>query len=187
MTKEAVAELIRLNFILYKLGAKPLTDEEVKAMIDVWTYQFKDYDDKAVKVAFLAANRVCKYPIGVADVFEQLSKSIDPAVEWETLERVAKKAQKYLGWRKYPMLVGVTDDGKPIRSDGRAEMQELFCSLPAAAKNYVGSPNGLVELAQTSDLTYRRAEFLKQARAEITTSPRKAERLRSADLKKLEE
>ena len=44
MTREDVAKLIRMNFTLYKLGAKPLTDEEMETTIDVWTYQFGDYD-----------------------------------------------------------------------------------------------------------------------------------------------
>ena len=36
MTREDVAKLIRMNFTLYKLGAKPLTDEEMETTIDVW-------------------------------------------------------------------------------------------------------------------------------------------------------
>lgn len=85
MTREEVAELIRMNFILYKLGSKPLTDEEMKTTIDVWGYQFGDYDGNAVKRAFLAANRVCVYPITVADIFKQFSQSMDPSAEWDAL------------------------------------------------------------------------------------------------------
>lgn len=40
-----------------------------------------------------------------------------------------------------------------------------------AAKSYAGSVGGLAELAEMPDLTYRRAEFLKQAQADITTAP----------------
>ena len=79
MTKEEAAALIRMNYTLYKLGAKPLTDEEMETIIDIWTYQFKDYPGDMVKRAFLAANRVCVYPITVADIFQQLSRSIDPS------------------------------------------------------------------------------------------------------------
>lgn len=73
MTREETATLIRMNFTLYKLGAKPLSDSEMETTIDVWTYQFRDYDGETVKRAFLAANRVCVYPITVADIFKQLS------------------------------------------------------------------------------------------------------------------
>lgn len=68
MTREDVAKLIRMNFVLYKLGSKPLTDEEMQTTIDVWAYQFGDYDGDTVKRAFLAANRVCVYPVTVADI-----------------------------------------------------------------------------------------------------------------------
>ena len=50
---------------------------------------------------------------------------------------------------------------------------------PPAAKSYAGSVGGLAELAEMPDLTYRRAEFLKQAQADITTAPREAARLRA--------
>ena len=56
MTREDVAKLIRMNFVLYKLGSKPLTDKEMQTTIDVWAYQFGDYDGDTVKRAFLAAN-----------------------------------------------------------------------------------------------------------------------------------
>lgn len=96
MTKEEAAELVLMNATLYKLGTKPLTDEEMKTVIDVWTYQFRDYPGDVVKRAFLAANRVCVYPITVADIFRQLSQNLDPDAEWNALAEAAYEAQKYL-------------------------------------------------------------------------------------------
>lgn len=179
MTREDVAKLIRMNFTLYKLGAKPLTDEEMETTIDVWAYQFGDYDGDTVKRAFLAANRVCVYPITVADIFKQLSQNINPDAEWEALADAARKAQRFLSWRNFPMVTGIDDKGGLLRSDGTKEMKALFDSLPPAAKTYAGSVGGLEELARTPDLTYRRVEFLKQSREDITTAPREAARLRS--------
>lgn len=179
MTKEETAELILMNATLYKLGTKPLTDDEMKTTIDVWAYQFKDYPGDVIKRAFLAANRMCVYPITVADIFKQLSQSIDPDAEWTALADAAHKAQAFLFWRTCPMIVGVDDKGQPIRSDGREELKALFDGLPPAAKAYAGNVGGLEELARTPDLTYRRVEFLKQSREDITTAPREAARLRS--------
>lgn len=179
MTKEEAAQLIRMNFTLYKLGSKPLTDEEMETTLDVWAYQFRDYPGEVVKRAFLAANRVCVYPITVADIFKQLSQNIDPDAEWIALADAAHKAQKYLSWRNCPMVVGMDEHGCLIRSDGTEELKKLFESLPPAAKTYAGSVGGLKELAMTPDLTYRRVEFLKQSREDITTTPRDAVRLRS--------
>lgn len=179
MTKEEAAELILMNATLYKLGTKPLTDDEMKTVIDVWAYQFKDFPGDVVKRAFLAANRVCAYPITVADIFKQLSQNINPDAEWEALADAARKAQRFLSWRNFPMVTGIDEKGGLLRSDGTKEMKALFDSLPPAAKTYAGSVGGLEELARTPDLTYRRVEFLKQSREDITTTPREAARLRS--------
>lgn len=179
MTKEETAQLIRMNFTLYKLGSKLLTDEEMETTIDVWTYQFRDYPGDVVKRAFLAANRVCVYPITVADIYKQLSHSINPEAEWDALADAARKAQKYMNWRNFPMVTGIDEKGGLIRSDGTEELKALYDNLPTAAKTYAGSVCGLKELAMTPDLTYRRVEFLKQSREDITTAPREAARLRS--------
>jgi hypothetical protein len=179
MTKEEAAELILMNATLYKLGTKPLTDDEMKTTIDIWTYQFRDYPGEVVKRAFLAANRVCVYPITVADIYKQLSKCIDPEAEWGALADAARKAQRFLSWRDFPMVTGIDEKGGLIRSDGTEELKKLFESLPPAAKTYAGSVGGLKELAMTPDLTYRRVEFLKQSLEDITTAPREAARLRS--------
>lgn len=181
MTKEEAAELILMNATLYKLGTKPLTDDEMKTTIDVWTYQFRDYPGEVVKRAFLSANRVCVYPVTVADIYKQLSQCIDPEAEWGALADAAHKAQKYISWRNCPMVVGMDEHGCLIRSDGTEELKKLFESLPPAAKTYAGSVGGLKELAMTPDLTYRRVEFLKQSREDITTTPREAARLRAGD------
>nr|DAE40525.1 MAG TPA: replisome organizer protein [Caudoviricetes sp.] len=178
MTKEEAAQLIRMNFTLYKLGSKPLTDEEMETTLDVWTYQFRDYPGDVVKRAFLAANRVCVYPITVADIYKQLSQCINPEAEWDALADAARKAQKYMSWKRFPMVIDIDEKGGPIRSDGTEELQVLYDNLPPAAKTYAGSVSGLKELAMTPDLTYRRVEFLKQSREDITTAPMEAARLR---------
>lgn len=181
MTKEEAAELILMNATLYKLGTKPLTDDEMKTTIDIWTYQFRDYPGEVVKRAFLAANRVCVYPVTVADIYKQLSRCIDPEAEWGALADAARKAQKYMNWKNFPMVTGIDEKGRLIRSDGTEELQVLYDNLPPAAKTYAGSVGGLKELAMTPDLTYRRVEFLKQSREDSTTTPRKAARLRAGD------
>lgn len=178
MTKEDAAELILMNATLYKLGTKPLTDDEMETTLDVWAYQFRDYPGDVVKRAFLAANRVCVYPITVADIYKQLSQCINPEAEWDTLADAARKAQKYMNWKNFPMVTGIDEKGGLIRSDGTEELKALYDNLPPAAKTYAGSVGGLKELAMTPDLTYRRVEFLKQSREDITTTPREAARLR---------
>ena len=55
-----------------------------------------------VKRAFLAANRVCVYPVTVADIFKQLSQCLDPSAEWEALAVAARKAQTFFELAKVP-------------------------------------------------------------------------------------
>lgn len=181
MTREQTASLIALNAAMYDQSTKSLSDEELTLRLDGWTIQFKDYSYETVLSAFWAANRVCKFPVTVADIFEQLTQNIDPQAEWDALAAAARKAQKFLSWRNYPMVTGIDAKGGLLRSDGTKELQALFEGLPPAAKSYVGSVGGLEELAQTPDLTYRRVEFLKQAREYIATAPREAARLRAGD------
>lgn len=185
MTQEEVAQLVRMNNVLYKLGSRPLSDKEMEMMLDVWTYQLKDYPADTVKMAFLAANRVCVYPITIADIFKQLSRDVSPETEWEQLKSVLPRAQRYLSWRGCPMVIDIDENGKAVKSDGRQELQDLFDGLSQSLKSYVGGIGGLMELAQTPDLTYKRLEYLKQAKADIETAPKEAAMLRNGRTEQL--
>jgi hypothetical protein len=81
------------------------------------------------------------------------------------------KAQRYIGWRACPMIVGQDDAGKPIRSHGEAELTEVYNSLPESGKAYLGGVSGLVDLARLgdTDLQFRRNEFLRVAREQPAT------------------
>lgn len=163
MTREDVAKLIRMNFVLYKLGSKPLTDNEMELMLDAWAYQFRDYDGTAVKRAFLEANRVCKYPIGVADIFDQLPKE-DMADNWRKLKAAIGKVEYYMSWKSCPMVLGIDDNGRPVKSSGTDEIAAVFDGLPQTVKKWLGSSSELVNLSRYSveELDrYRRPEFMK--------------------------
>lgn len=163
MTKEEVAQLVRMNFTLYKLGAKPLTESEMQDMITVWAYQFRDYDGDIVKRAFLEANRVCKFPISVADIWEHLPKE-DMADNWRKLKTAIGKAEYYMSWRSCPMVMGVDDNGKPIKSSGTEEIAAVFDALPQTVKKWLGSSYELVNLSKYSEEEldrFRRPEFMK--------------------------
>lgn len=164
MTKIDALELLKLNQTLYKLRPDALTETELNKSVEIWAWQFKDYDADIVKRAFLMAVRVCKYPVTIADVFEQLN-SMTPAASpesmWQELKAACKKAQKYLPWRKCPMIIGTGENGERITSNGQSELQDLFDSLPDAAKTYLGSVSGLVDLANSGADDYRRSEFVR--------------------------
>ena len=172
MTKRDVAELLRMNFALYKLGAKPLTDAELKAVSDVWYWHFRKYPPELVKTAFLKANAVCRFPIQPSDIFEQMQAMagdlIIPAeTQWQALKDAAIKANAYVGRRACPMIVGIDSAGRPIKDDGTKGLQGLFDALPPMARDYLGGVSALVDLTRCGmdELdTYRRTEFLQFAK-----------------------
>lgn len=167
MTKQDVAELLTMNYALYKLGSKPLTDAEQKAMLDVWYWHFGSYDYTLVKKAFLKANAVCKFPIQAADIFEQLRQmaleNMEPAAKlWENFLSVARKmsnnATRYGFTFRLP-------DGRTQGQEARDRNQELFLSLPKEVQEWCGGINGAVEIGNLTDSDaqkYERPRFLRE-------------------------
>lgn len=166
MTKAEVMKIIRMNFALYKLGAKPLTDSEMAAMTEVWYLHFQNYTYETILQAFIAANRVCKYPIQPADIFEQLNSNeqSEMAENWRKLKNAIDCAGYYMTWRGCPMALGVDGNGRLVKSNGSREIQNCFNSLPDIVKQWVGSPSELCNLSKYSEEEldrYRRPEFMK--------------------------
>ena len=180
MTMQEVLELIRMNGILYKQSERPLTDAEMSAMGSVWFYHFKDYPGDVVKRAFLDANAVCKFPVQPADIFVQLKamakeKQMPGTEAWERLKEAVNKAKRFTGWRDCPMIVSVDETtGKPVKSDGKKELQNLFNALPGPIREYLGSTSALVDFTRLTDdeiERYRRAEFVKFYACALDDSP----------------
>lgn len=180
MTMQEVLELIKMNGVLYKQSEKPLTDAEMSAMGSVWFYHFKDYPGDVVKRAFLAANAVCKFPVQPADIFAQLKamakeKQMPGTEAWERLKEAVNKAKRFTSWRDCPMIVSVDETtGKPVKSDGKKELQNLFNALPGPIREYLGSTSALVDFTRLTDEEierYRRAEFVKFYACALDDSP----------------
>lgn len=181
MTMQEVLELIKMNGVLYKQSERPLTDAEMAAMGNVWLYHFKDYPGDVVKRAFLAANAVCKFPIQPADIFAQLKamakeKQMPDTEAWERLKEAVNKAKRFTGWRDCPMIVGVDETtNRPVKSDGKKELQNLFNALPGPIREYFGSTSAMVDFTRLTDEEierYRRAEFVKFYACALDDSPR---------------
>lgn len=178
---QEVLELIKMNGVLYKQSERPLTDAEMAAMGSVWFYHFKDYPGDTVKRAFLAANAVCKFPIQPADIFAQLKamakeKQLPDTAAWEKVKEAVNKARALVYRHDCPMIVGIDPQtGRPIKSDGRKELEELFNGLPKPIREFFGSKSGLADFTRLSDddiNTYRRAEFMKFYAGAMDDTPR---------------
>ena len=170
MTMQEVLDLIKMNGILYKQSEKPLTDAEMSAMSSVWFYHFKTYPGDVVKRAFLAANAVCVFPVQPADIFAQLKimakqNQMTDIEAWKLLKDAVNKARPLVYRHDCPMIVGIDEKtGKPIMSDGRKEMEDLFNSLPGPVREFLGSKSMLEDYTKLEDdeiERYRRIEFVK--------------------------
>lgn len=175
MTKENVAELITMNYALYKLGSKPLTDAEQKAMLDVWYWHFKDHDSTVVKTAFLKANAVCKFPIQPADIFEQLqqmaTENMEPAAKmWDDFLKIARKISNNATCYGYTFRL---PSGKTQGQDAREKNAELFESLPKEVQEWCGGISTATEIGNMPDSDAQRFErprFLKDVDAQRQTT-----------------
>ena len=65
MTTQGAYELLRMNRLFYPSQVKPMSDEDTAQIARVWEYQFRDWPDKAVKDAYLAAQKECVFPVSV--------------------------------------------------------------------------------------------------------------------------
>lgn len=173
MTKQECAQLIRLNFVLYKLSQKPLTDAELAATVQVWHWHFGALPAPVVRQAFLRANGVCRFPVQPADVLEQLrrmaaARQPAPAVRWQALKAAARQAAVLAERRACPLVVGLDEAGRPVRDDGTAALAALYESLDESDRAFCGSPAGLVQLGRCGEAeqeSYRRTAYLAHCQA----------------------
>lgn len=173
MTKEECAQLIRLNFVLYKLSQKPLTDKELAATVQVWHWHFGALPGPVVREAFLRANGVCRFPVQPADVLDQLrqmaaARQPAPAARWQALKEAARRAVTLAERRTCPLVVGLDAAGRPVRDDGTAALAALYAGLDETDRAFCGSAAGLVQLGrcgETEQESYRRAAYLAHCQA----------------------
>lgn len=168
MTVQEIAALVRLNVTTYN-PKKEYTPDEFQGVVSVWAYNFGSFPAQVVQEAFMRATGASKYMLTPADVMEQLEAMAAreaPSTEelWQTLKAAVDKAARLMYYRDKPLIVGVDENGWPIKDDGRGKMMRLWEQLPAQVRGYLGSVSGLEDLTRCSleDLdTYRRAEWRK--------------------------
>ena len=168
MELSEVSDLIFMNMTIYKNSAKPLSETELELTASIWYWHFKDYDAKDVKLAFLAANSVCVYPVQPADIFKQLEKmnrkNIPSNTElWETLKKSISKIPALMYRKKYPLVTGFDKEtGNLIQSDGTKEIKEIYENLPEQIKRFFSSVDGMMSFSLLSENEierYKKREF----------------------------
>lgn len=172
MTSNEIAALLYKNGVLYKGQQAPATSAELAIVAAEWQEQFRDIPGQIVEEAFHRAVSKSQFYIRPCQICEQLdamAAGTKPSAElvWSGILKTVGKARKYIGWRACPMVVGIDESGKPVKSTGEAEIEDLYAELPESARLWLGGPSGLVDLARMGDAeltSYRRSEFLRYAR-----------------------
>lgn len=157
MTKQETAAMIVLLRTAYPAFYARMDQKQMEAVIGLWEEMFREEDVNIVKFALrdLIATRD-DYPPNIASIKERIREIVSSATGEPTDEEL---------WQLL----------KNAARNSRYNAEEEFYSLPRVLKRYLGSPQGLRDLADIEERTFdtvNKSNFLKQiktvrARAEM--------------------
>jgi hypothetical protein len=149
MNKVDVVELIAMNKINFPNAYKDIGKEESQALVACWLNQLEPYDKYLVREAFNRALKVCKFPVTLADIFNEIRK-IQKAVEkpieqlWMEFQQASRKCKELsLGFG----YTYIEDNGSSQGKNHRDEARGIFDSLSPEVKEYCGSLGRLIDFA----------------------------------------
>lgn len=184
MTAKEVQVLIRQNLAMYRIGEKTFTEEQAATQIATWAAALKDIPAEAGFLAMQRAFTVCRFPVTLADLFEQLRRMQSAqrptaAEEWAALLKEARKAASDAGQYTYTMRM---DDGRTQGQAARERNKARFESLHPAAQKLLGGTEGLISLGDADDtaLRFAKRDFEKAYREYVDTEPLDAAALNKA-------
>lgn len=165
MTTNEVQNLIRQNIALYKVSEKALSEKDAAIQIAVWASALQDVPAPAGFAAMQKAFAVCRFPVTLADLMNQLramqaEHSETSAECWARLLSTARKAEQNADCYRFTAHL---PDGRTQGQAAKAKNQALFDDLHPAARRWLGSLQELVELGRMDDvgLRIRRTSFEK--------------------------
>lgn len=146
MTKECLKECLTL---IDNYFGKELTTDERKARAMVYAAALKDIPDNIALRGLTAALTVCRYQNQLlvdwcAEIRRLQSAALPSASDlWRDALIAARKIER----NRYYMTHGglVTVNGKLTAEDFKAENRSIFEALPAAVRDWAGSPEELVD------------------------------------------
>ena len=184
MTAKEVQVLIRQNLAMYRIGEKTFTEEQAATQIATWAAALKDIPAEAGFLAMQRAFTVCRFPVTLADLFEQLRRMQSTqrptaAEEWAALLKAARKAASDAGQYTYTMRM---DDGRTQGQAARERNKARFESLHPAAQKFLGGTEGLISLGDADDtaLRFAKRDFEKAYREYVDAEPFDAAALNKA-------
>ena len=146
MTIDEVTALMRWNVAMYSNSAKPLTDENAATQIAIWSAELADVPAYAGRAAMQKAFTVCRFPVTLADLCDQLRAiqtqyEIPSADAWLCIQRMISRVRYY--------------------GESPLDYSKMFSCLPAVARDWLGSYQAALELNHMTDegRMYKRGEF----------------------------
>lgn len=146
MTVDEVTALMRWNVAMYANCAKPLSEENAATQITIWAAELVNVPAYAGQKAMRKAFTVCKFPVTLADLCDQLR-----SIQAEYAVPVADAWKKIL-----QMISRVRYCGEPP-----LDYPAMFLDLPDVARDWLGSYHAALALNNMSDegRMYKRSEF----------------------------
>lgn len=146
MTVDEVTALMRWNVAMYANCSKPLSEENAATQITIWAAELASVPAYAGQKAMRKAFTVCKFPVTLADLCDQLR-----SVQAEYAVPAAEAWKKIL-----QMISRVRYCGEPP-----LDYPAMFSNLPDVARDWLGSYHAALALNNMSDdgRMYKRSEF----------------------------
>lgn len=147
---------------------RPLSTDERTARSQIYAAALKDIPDDVAAAALTKALTVCRYQnqllVDWCAEIRKLQSAGQPTANdlWTQAIVAARKIERNQYYATHGGLVTAT--GKLTAEDFRAENRSIFGALPAAVREWAGSPAGLVDALDRSNadlLQYVKPGFVK--------------------------
>lgn len=163
MTVKETQALIRQNLAMYRVGEKAFTEEQAATQLAIWAAALQDVPAQVGLQAMQRAFTVCRFPVTLADLFDQLramqAAQNRPAADvWREILQAAHKAHNNAAEYRYTFR---GPDGKTQGQHARERNRAIYTALHPAAREWLGSVDELAALEDLDErsLNYRRKDF----------------------------
>lgn len=163
MEPNEVKELLQLNKKMYQHSERPMADDTIAVQLTVWSVALRDVPAQAGRIAMQRAFTVCRFPVTLADLFDQLramqAAQTRPAADvWREILQAAHKAHNNAAEYRYTFR---GPDGKTQGQHARERNRAIYTALHPAAREWLGSVDELAALEDLDErsLNYRRKDF----------------------------
>ena len=144
-----VENLKKAMVLIDNYFGKQLSTEERQARAQVYAAALKDIPDEVAGKALTSALQICRYQnqllVDWCAEIRKLQASEQPSTNelWQQALTAAREIEKNQYYATHGGMV--TLEGKLTAEDFKAKNRDIFDKLPAAVKEWAGSPMGLVE------------------------------------------